>query len=133
MNTLRPDSQRLWGTMDVAQALAHCSVAMEVAVGEKVLPRMFIGRLLGLIAKPVFVNDRPFKRNSPTDKSFVIKDQRDFGVERERLLGLVSRFAAGGPEGCTKNPHSFFGRLTPDEWATGMYKHLDHHLRQFGA
>jgi Protein of unknown function (DUF1569) len=46
---------------------------------------------------------------------------------------MNDRFAKGGAEGCTKHPHNFFGKLTPLEWATGMYKHLDHHLRQFGA
>jgi len=55
------------------------------------------------------------------------------GTERERLSGLIDKFAAGGAAGCTKNPHSFFGRLTPEEWAILMYKHLDHHLRQFGV
>jgi len=38
-----------------------------------------------------------------------------------------------GPAGCTKHPHSFFGKLTPEEWAILSYKHLDHHLRQFGV
>ena len=46
---------------------------------------------------------------------------------------LIDRFAAAGPKGCTTHPHSFFGPLTPDEWAILMYKHLDHHLRQFGV
>jgi hypothetical protein len=46
---------------------------------------------------------------------------------------LIDRFAAAGPQGCTTHPHAFFGSLTPDEWAILMYKHLDHHLRQFGA
>jgi hypothetical protein len=93
----------------------------------------FIGRLLGPIAKPDFLSEKPMKHNSPTDKSFVIHDERDFVAEQERLLGLIDRFAAGGPGGCTRHPHSFFGPLTPEEWARGMYKHLDHHLRQFGA
>jgi hypothetical protein len=133
VNALRRDSERVWGKMNAAQMLAHCSVSMEGAVGEKRPPRIFIGRLLGPIAKPDFLNEKPMKHNSPTDKSFVIKEDRDFVVERERLLGLIDRFAAGGPGGCTKHPHSFFGALTPEEWARGMYKHLDHHLRQFGA
>jgi hypothetical protein len=60
-------------------------------------------------------------------------DERDLGKERERLLGLIDKFAAGGAAGCTKNPHSFFGKMTPEEWAILMYKHLDHHLRQFGV
>ena len=47
MAQLRPDSERLWGKMNPAQALAHCSAAMEMAVGEKFPPRILIGRLLG--------------------------------------------------------------------------------------
>lgn len=78
-------------------------------------------------------NDQPMRRNSPTAPDLVIRDERDLGAERERLNGLIDRFAAGGPAGCTTHPHTFFGPMTPQEWATLMYKHLDHHLRQFGA
>jgi Protein of unknown function (DUF1569) len=54
-------------------------------------------------------------------------------MERERLRGLVDRFCQAGAPGCTSHPHSFFGHLTPEEWAILTYKHLDHHLRQFGV
>ncbi len=54
-------------------------------------------------------------------------------MEQHRLSALIDRFAAAGPAGCTTHPHTFFGPLTPQEWAALMYKHLDHHLRQFGA
>jgi hypothetical protein len=105
-----------------------------VAVGDKVLPRMFLGRMIGWIVKPLALrNDDPMRRNSPTAKDLVVHDQRDLEMERVRLSGLINRFAAAGPKGCTKHPHSFFGRLTPDEWAILTYKHLDHHLRQFGV
>jgi hypothetical protein len=131
---LRPDSERQWGTMTAAQAMAHCSVGMEWALGDSVPPRMFVGRILGWVVKPLALgNDEPMRRNSPTAKSLVVKDDRDLETERGRLCGLIDRFAAGGPAGCTKHPHSFFGRLTPDEWAVLTYKHLDHHLRQFGV
>jgi transposase InsO family protein len=73
------------------------------------------------------------RRNSPTQKSLVVADDRDLKMEQQRLSGLIDRFAAAGPHGCTKHPHSFFGHLTPQEWALLQYKHLDHHLRQFGA
>jgi hypothetical protein len=120
--------------MNAAQALAHCSVGMELALGEKILPRMFLGRIMGWVVKPLALrNDEPMRRNSPTAKGLVVEDQRDLEAERERLRGLIDRFAAAGPEGCTTHPHSFFGRLTPEEWATLTYKHLDHHLRQFGV
>jgi hypothetical protein len=131
---LRPDSERVWGTMNPAQAVAHCAAGLELALGDKIAPRMFLGRIMGRMVKPmVLKNDEPMRRNSPTMKDLIIRDQRDLGRERERLRGLIDRFAAAGPEGCTTHPHSFFGRLTPDEWAILTYKHLDHHLRQFGV
>ena len=131
---LRPDSDRLWGKMNPAQALAHCSLGIEWAVGDRTPPRMLLGRILGRIVKPMALgNDEPMRRNSPTVTGLVVKDERDLGIERERLCGLIDRFAAAGPEGCTKHPHFFFGPLTPVEWAALMYQHLDHHLRQFRA
>jgi Protein of unknown function (DUF1569) len=134
LGRLTSGSQRQWGTMNAAQALAHCSAGLEWAVGDKAPPRMFVGRILGFIVKPLALrNDDPMRKNSPTAKDLVVHDQRDFEVERVRLSGLIDRFAAAGPKGCTKHPHSFFGRLTPDEWAILSYKHLDHHLRQFGV
>lgn len=71
--------------------------------------------------------------NSPTVRSLVVADERDFAEERDRLSRLIDKFAAGGPAGCTRNPHTFFGKMTPDQWAILTYKHLDHHLRQFGV
>jgi uncharacterized protein DUF1569 len=134
MARLRPDSERQWGKMNAAQALAHCSAAVEWAVGDRIPPRMFLGRIIGRIVKPMVLgNDEPMRRNSPTATDLVVQDERDLGKERERLRGLIDRFAAAGPKGCTTYPHSFFGPLTPEEWATLMYKHLDHHLRQFGV
>jgi hypothetical protein len=131
---LGPDSKRLWGTMNPAQALAHCSAGIELALGDRIPPRMVVGRIIGRIIKPMVVgNDAPMRRNSPTTKDLVVQDKRDLQTERERLRGLIDRFVAAGSKGCTTHPHSFFGPLTPDEWATLMYKHLDHHFRQFGV
>ncbi|MDQ1450551.1 MAG: hypothetical protein QOK38_417 [Acidobacteriaceae bacterium] len=134
MARLRSESERLWGKMTAAQMLAHCAATMEMAVGLTFPPRRFVGRLVGPLAKKAVVTEgKPFHRNSPSDKSLIIREDRDFDRERQRLLGLLERFAAGGPAGCTKHPHSFFGRLTPAEWAALMYHHLDHHLQQFGV
>jgi hypothetical protein len=131
---LCPTSQRQWGKMTAPQAMAHCSAAMEWAVGDNVEPRMFLGRILGpLVKSQVLKDEKPMGRNAPTAKSLVISDERELGKECQRLSGLIERFAAGGPQGCTKHPHAFFGKMTPEEWATLMYKHVDHHLRQFGV
>jgi hypothetical protein len=135
MAQLMPDSERQWGTMNPAQALAHCSAGIEMAMGEvPSSPRLLIGRLLGrVVKKSLLVKGEPMRRNSQTDKTLVIKEERDFETERQRLRDTIDRFAVDGPVGCTQQPHFFFGRLTPVEWAALVYQHLDHHLRQFGV
>lgn len=134
LRRLDADSPRQWGKMTAAQAAAHCTASMNWALGDSQPPRLFISRILGWVIKPlVFREDEPMRRNAPTTPDLVITDQRDLPKERERLFGKIDRFAAGGRAACTTNPHPFFGRLTPEEWATLMYKHLDHHLRQFGT
>jgi hypothetical protein len=131
---LRPDSDRQWGRMNAAQAAAHCTAGFELALGERLLPRLFVGRVIGGIVKTkVLGNDDPLRRNSSTLKGLAVNDDRDLEKERERLCEMIDRFAAAGPKGCSTHPHSIFGRLTPEEWATLMYKHVDHHLRQFGV
>jgi hypothetical protein len=134
MALLSAESARQWGKMNAAQAMEHCARGMELALGDRRPPRLLIGRILGPIIKPkAFVESEPMRRNSPTVPGLVVMDELDLGQGRERLCGLVDRFASGGPQVCTSHPHSFFGRLTPDEWSAWMYKHLDHHLRQFGV
>ena len=131
---LQPDSERQWGKMTAAQAVAHLSKGMEQASGAIRPPRILLGRLIGgFIKAKVVADDEPFRRNAPTVPGFVITDERDLTGERERLNGLIDRAVAAGPTGCTDHPHSFFGRLTPEQWGILMYKHLDHHLRQFGV
>ncbi len=131
---LGPGSERQWGSMTASQALAHCSAAMEWAVGDSFPQRNFVGSIIGRMIKGKVLGDnQPMRRNSPTAKTLIVKDDRDLEAEQKRLCALVDRFAAGGPKGCTAHPHCFFGQLTPAEWAILTYKHLDHHLRQFGA
>lgn len=135
LGKLGPQSERRWGKMTAPQMLAHCSMSMQWALGEVVPEKGPLPlRLIGRVVKPmVFRNADPLRKNSPTAKSLLVADERNLGNERERLSELIDKFAAGGVAGCTRNPHSFFGKMTAEEWAILMYKHLDHHLRQFGV
>ena len=92
-----------------------------------------MGILFGKIAKKQILSDKPFSRNSPTDKHFIVADQRNFEEEKKALIALVQRFAKSGPAGLTKDAHPFFGAMTTEEWDKLMWKHLDHHLQQFGV
>ena len=133
IDKLQPASPRQWGKMGVAQMMAHCSATLDMASGRMNRPRVLIGRLLGPFVKSIFTNEKPLSKNSPTDKMLVIADQRDFAGEQERLKLKIRQFQQGGEAQCTRHPHPFFGVLTPQQWSQGMYKHLDHHLRQFGV
>jgi hypothetical protein len=82
----RPDSEQQWGKMSPAQAMEHCSVAMEWAVGDTRPPRMFLERILGSTVKSKALGDeRPMGRNAPTAKNLAVADERNLGVERKRL------------------------------------------------
>jgi hypothetical protein len=130
---LQPTAQRQWGKMDAAQMLAHCSAALDMAAGRLNPPRLLIGRLIGSFIRPIYSNDKPFSQNNPTDPKLVVSDRRDFQREQEQLRLKIRQFHEGREALCTRHPHPFFGAMSPHEWSTGMYKHLDHHLRQFGA
>ncbi len=132
---LRQDSPAVWGRMTAAQMVEHCARGVEWAVGDTVPPKGPLPlRVLGRVIKPLALgNEKPFGRNSPTAPVLVVQDEPEMAAVRGRLVGLIDRFVTGGATGCTKFPHTFFGKLTPDEWAVLMYKHMDHHLRQFGV
>lgn len=134
---LRADSPRQWGSMTITQTLAHCTSSLEMAMGI-ITPRRapFPARMIGLLIKPlVFRDDQPIRRNSPSAPELFSVNPRADDLERERihLIAAIDRFAEQGAACCSSHPHPFFGHLTPPQWAILMYKHLDHHLRQFSA
>jgi hypothetical protein len=133
INKLTPDSNAVWGKMTVSQALTHMQKPLQVALGELEIPKSIMGMLFGKMAKKTLVNDKPFSKNLPTAPVFVVKNVPDFEKEKEKLIALIKKFQAAGPGGVTKKPHGFFGPMTEMEYSKSNWKHLDHHLRQFGV
>ena len=133
LERLQPDAARCWGKMTAAQMLAHCQQPLRVATGALQLQRGLLGILFGRLAKKKLLAPAPWKPGMATAPEFQITDARDFAKEKAALLAIVKRFGEAGPAGLTKAPHPFFGPLTVDEWQVLQWKHLDHHLRQFGA
>ena len=133
INALTPESQRQWGKMNVAQMLAHCKEAFKVPLSDKKMPRSILGLLVGWMIKPKLYNEAPWKRNLPTAPNFIIKDERDFEKEKRELTDLINRFYHGGPDKVGRFPHPMFGTFTSEQWGMAMYKHVDHHMLQFGV
>ena len=133
LDVLKPDSQRQWGKMNPAQALCHCAIAMEAGTGIRPMKQKLIGKILMPFFKKSLLGEKPWSRNSPTDPSFIVADERDFAAERSRLKGLIQQFVDRGPSAAAHETHAFFGKLTGEQWGELMYKHIDHHMQQFGV
>jgi|ERR1035438_6737813 hypothetical protein len=129
---LEPGTPRRWGKMDPSQMLHHCCLGLEAATGDRPMEQVFLGKLLSPFIRGFALGKRPFTRNGPTHPTFVVKDPKDFDAECRRLATTIDRFIRRGPGLADQQIHTFFGRMTGDEWGRLMYKHLDHHLRQFG-
>ena len=133
LDKLNPQSQRQWGKMEVAQMMAHCKEAFKVPLSDTKYPRILMGLLLGWMMKSKLYNESPWGKNLPTAPNFLIKDQRNFDTEKRELTALITKFHTLGPGNVGKFPHPFFGKLSQEQWGKSMYKHLDHHLMQFGV
>ncbi len=133
LEKITSESQRQWGKMNVDQMLSHCGNGLEMAMGIINPRRALLGRLIGGLLKSVYTGEKPFSRDSPTSEEIKVKTPKNFATEKTRLTKLVKQFSEGRELVCTKRPHPFFGKLTPAEWSIGMYKHIDHHFKQFGA
>jgi alkylated DNA repair dioxygenase AlkB len=133
MEQLHADSTARWGKMNVSQMLAHMRKPFKLALSEKKVPRLFIGRLMGWMFKKKLYDDSVWKPGLPTSPDFIVKDARNFEEEKQKLMAAIKQFYTAGPDGISKHPHPMFGKFTPEQWGKSMYKHLDHHLRQFGA
>lgn len=133
LEQLRPDSARRWGKMDPAQALTHLAIAMEGAGGQGEQKQTLLGRLVTPFLLGLVLGEKPFSKGSPTDPTYVVPDSRDFATEKARLLAAIGLFVERGVAGASKSVHPFFGALSGEQWGVLTWKHLDHHLRQFGA
>ncbi|MEK6373430.1 MAG: DUF1569 domain-containing protein [Acidobacteriota bacterium] len=133
IQALEPDTARQWGKMNPAQMLCHCSRALETGTGDRPMKQKLVGKILMPFFRSSILGEKPFSKNSPTDPTFVVSDEREFAAERARLTGLIDRFVANGAAQAGTQTHAFFGKMTGEEWGELMYKHIDHHLRQFGG
>jgi hypothetical protein len=129
---LQADTAALWGKMNAAQMCLHCYKTFEVANGSIKENRLFIGRILGPLFKASFYNDKAWPKSTKTSPNYIITHQPNFEEEKSSLLQIMRNFSLAGEAGCTTHPNPFFGEITPEQYGKGMYKHLDHHLKQFG-
>lgn len=138
INKISADDKPRWGKMNAAQMLAHCCKPYDTLFDAEYIrnnppPNAVVRVFVKLVAKPMVVGPKPYPRNGRTAPSFIVADQRDLMREREKLVAYINKVQGLGRahfEG--KQSHSF-GKLSAQEWNVLFYKHLDHHLQQFGV
>lgn len=131
INALSPESRAIWGKMSVDQMLKHTNEAIKIAFGEGDLKISFLMRFLGKMLKNKVFNSE-FKKDSPTAPEFIFTDKYDFETAKKELITNFSRFSEG-QNAIKVMLHPFWGKMTYEDWDTLMWKHLDHHLKQFGV
>lgn len=134
INQLTPETQAKWGKMTVDQMLAHCSVTYEMVYEDKhPRPNPFMRLILKTIVKKYVVGDGTYKQGSKTAPAFIITDRKNFEEEKARLIAYIEKTQDLGADYFDGKESLSFGALTKDQWNTMFYKHLNHHLTQFGV
>jgi hypothetical protein len=131
INSLNPDSTALWGKMTVDQMCKHCNANIQIAFGKQTLKSNFLMRLLGSMLKNKAFNS-DFGKNSPTAKELIFKESYDFETSRKEFAESFSQFTQGTDVIKVLN-HSFWGKMTYEDWDKLIWRHTDHHLKQFGV
>jgi len=133
LQSLSPESKRQWGKMDAAQMMYHCQKPFEIPLERVKLKKPnFLMKLMIKVFKPMLYNDKPWRKNMRTAPEFVITDPKEFQKEKENLLNIVEEYY-NERDRVSWKPHPGFGKFTNQQWGQMQYKHLDHHLKQFGV
>ncbi|MCC5936582.1 MAG: DUF1569 domain-containing protein [Lunatimonas sp.] len=123
----------LWGTMTVTEMLHHCNVTNQQVLSWEgtVRPATLWQRIVKWFN--LYLMPR-FPKNVKGPKRYDMKgkvDQARFAEERNQYIAYLRKFPHLRKP--MYSPHPFFGPLSTKEWGMVIYKHLDHHLRQFGV
>lgn len=131
---LTSNSQPLWGKMSVGQMLAHCCVTYEMVYTDKhSKPKGFVKMMLKLFVKNTVVSEKTYAKNGKTAPQFIIKEDKNFDVEKQRLIDFILKTQELGEKHFDNKESHSFGKLSISQWNNMFYKHLDHHLTQFGV
>tara|TARA_B100000767_G_scaffold129191_1_gene122833 strand:+ start:1035 stop:1511 length:477 start_codon:yes stop_codon:yes gene_type:complete len=118
INNLNPTKQAIWGKMNVSQMLAHCNVTYEMAF-ENIHPKpnALLKFILKMIVKKKVVTEMPYPKNGKTASAFIIKEDKNFENEKERLISYISKTKELGEKHFDNKESHSFGVLSKTEWS----------------
>lgn len=132
INLLNENNMAQWGKMNVYQMIKHCILCEEMYLGKMPFKRSLLGFFLGKIfLNQLMKDDKPKKHNSPTkDELKIAESTGNFWEDKSKWISLIGEY-----ENYSKQDfvHWFYGRMTKKQVGVSVYKHIDHHLRQFNV
>jgi GTP-sensing pleiotropic transcriptional regulator CodY len=131
IQVLDEESLARWDKMNVFQMMRHCVRCEELYLGKRKHKRVLIGRIFGKAGLKSILNEgNEFPKGAPTSQAFKVKETAgNLELEKERWIALIEQYGSF-PESYV---HWFFGKMTREQVGCFVYRHNDHHLRQFGT
>ena len=135
ISLLNADTPRRWGKMTAHEMVCHLSDSFSAMLGERPVSepvswsplRRRITRYIAL-QTPL-----PWPKGVPTlpEVNPHIGGTRptQFDLDRAQLTALLRRFVMPGTRYAA---HPMFGTMSRELWMIWTFRHVDHHLRQFG-
>jgi len=131
IDNLNEDTLPLWGKMSIGQMAHHCQAPLNIMMQKKdygLKPNWIVKTFF----KKSLYNDKPWRKNLPTAPPLKVLENRGFKKEKEQLVDLIKELHKHKNKTDWQS-HPIFGEFTALQWGQMQYKHLDHHLKQFGA
>lgn len=132
---IRSPEQRRWGSLDPAPLLRHITFLLELSLGEREAPRVFVpvpAFVMWWLFFHWFTNWPGGKFKAPAP--FFPEGEDDVEGARAECLAAMDRFVVRletHPEQTGRSP--LLGDIPLRKWARVHGVHLDHHLRQYGV
>jgi len=131
IENLNDNTQANWGKMNVGQMAWHCQGPFNIML-EKNDYGMKPSWFAKVFFKKSLYNDKPWRKGLPTAKFLKTQELKDLRTEKAKLLTLINE-AHAQRDKVEWAPHPAFGYFSAAQWGQMQYKHLDHHLKQFGV
>jgi hypothetical protein len=134
LQSLSPETEALWGTMNASEMLQHLKGSLELTYFEGDVKILTPADKLEA-SRAFVLSDKPLPRGAMKPKEYenIESNGHDFSEQKKELVEHFQSYAREMTNRTDfKATHPYFGELNGPEWVHFQKKHFRHHLAQFG-